>query len=100
MSHKPTQAMAKNAEKGLNLHQKFDRGGTQVGFNRAKQLKHQENLSDDVITKMYQYFRRHEVDKKAENFGNDEDPSAGYIAWLLWGGDEGYEWVTKLHDEQ
>jgi hypothetical protein len=45
---------------------------------------------------MYAYFARHEVDKRGKNFGNDAKPSNGYIAWLLWGGDPGRAWATKV----
>ena len=48
---------------------------------------------------MYAYFARHEVDKKGKNFGNEEKPSNGYIAWLLWGGEPGKRWATKLRNE-
>lgn len=48
---------------------------------------------------MVSYFARHEVDKKSDNFGNDDDPSAGYIAWLLWGGDAGKKWAEKIKKE-
>ena len=48
---------------------------------------------------MTSYFSRHEVDKEAADFGNDDDPSAGYIAWLLWGGDEGREWAENIADQ-
>jgi len=27
--------------------------------------------------------------------GSDSDPFAGYIDWLLWGGDEGKEWADR-----
>jgi hypothetical protein len=30
------------------------------------------------------------------NYGNEDNPSAGYIAWLLWGGDEGRAWALDL----
>jgi len=36
--HKPTKKMAANAEKGLKLREKFDRGGTDVGVKRAQQI--------------------------------------------------------------
>jgi hypothetical protein len=42
---------------------------------------------------MNSYFSRHEVDKKGEGWGKD---SAGYIAWLLWGGDAGWSWAKKI----
>ena len=36
---------------------------------------------------MSAYFARHEVDKgsKSHEWGGEADPSAVYIAWLLWG---------------
>ena len=94
---KPTAKMASNAEKGLKLRKEFGRGGTDVGVNRAKQLSAQEDLSADDDTSMHSYFARHKVDKdsKSHEWGSDTDPSAGYIAWLLWGGGEGKEWADK-----
>ena len=34
--------------------------------------------------------RLHYVD-----WGNEENPSPGYVAWLLWGGEPGREWAEK-----
>lgn len=45
---------------------------------------------------MTQYVARQEVDKRADDFGTPVDPSAGDIAWLLWGGDEGREWAEDF----
>jgi hypothetical protein len=45
---------------------------------------------------MVSYFARHEVDKKGEGWGVD---SAGYIAWLLWGGDAGRGWANRISRE-
>jgi hypothetical protein len=45
---------------------------------------------------MVSYFARHEVDKRGKNYGNEDNPSAGHIAWLLWGGDEGHAWALEL----
>jgi hypothetical protein len=97
--HKPPQAVADAATKGLELRREFRRGGTQVGVARARDLKARKNLSDDTIKRMASYFARHKVDKRAANFGNDEDPSAGYVAWLLWGGEEGRKWVAEQKDK-
>ena len=91
--------VAKNAEKALELRKEFDRGGTDVGVARARDLKNQTQLSPDTINRMTSYFARHEVDKDASDFGNDDDPSAGYIAWLLWGGDEGREWAESIEKQ-
>lgn len=102
---KPTSAMAENARIGLDLRREYNRGGTEVGVARAVQLKNRENLSFDTVQRMYSYFSRHEVDKNAEGFSRGESgfPSAGYIAWMLWGGDEGFSWsrniVEKYKDE-
>ena len=39
---KPTQKMASNAKKGLELRDKFNHGGTDVGVHRAEQLVRQD----------------------------------------------------------
>lgn len=92
---RPTLKMAANARRGLSLRERFGRGGTEVGVRRAQQLAERRALEPADIKSMYSYFARHEVDKKAtrHRWGSNEDPSAGFIAWLLWGGDEGKEWV-------
>ncbi len=99
--HKPTKKMAANAEKGLKLHETFDRGGTEVGVKRAKQIVDGGPMSDDDVKSMHSYFARHGVDKdtRAHRWGDDDDPSAGYIAWLLWGGDEGKEWADRQREK-
>ena len=47
---------------------------------------------------MKAYFLRHEIDKEAEGWNDDENgyPSAGRIAWALWGGDPGFAWVDDI----
>ncbi len=99
--HTPTKKMAANAKKGLKLREKFDRGGTEVGVRRARQLVDGGPLSDDDVKSMHSYFARHKVDKdtKAHSWGDDNDPSAGYIAWLLWGGDDGRDWAERQHEK-
>lgn len=98
--HKPTQKMAASAKKGLELREKFNRGGTEVGVKRAKQIVEGHAMSDEDVKSIHSYFARHEVDKdaKSHEWGNDEDPSAGYIAWLLWGGEEGKAWADRQHE--
>jgi len=46
---------------------------------------------------MVSYFARHEVDKKGQGWNSGEEgyPSAGRIAWLLWGGDAGKAWANS-----
>ena len=96
-SLKPTDAMAANARRGLKLREEFGRGGTEVGVARARQLMKQVALEPDDIKSMHSYFARHAVDKttKTHEWDSDTDPSAGFIAWLLWGGDAGQEWAAS-----
>ncbi|MGI9572273.1 MAG: phage portal protein [Candidatus Actinomarinaceae bacterium] len=90
----PTDAMSSNAKRGLAMRKEFNRGGTAVGVARANQLVRKESLSIDTVLRMYSFFSRHEVDKQGRGFnsGTDGYPSAGKIAWMLWGGDSGFAW--------
>lgn len=92
---RPTQSMANNAKRGLELRKKFGRGGTAVGVARARDLSNRKQLSPETVGRMYSYFSRHEVDKKGKDWNNSESPSNGKIAWLLWGGDSGYSWARS-----
>src|ERR1700744_2776392 len=94
---KPTQRMASAARRGLRLREKFGRGGTEVGVARARQLADQRDLTAQDIKSMHSFFSRHAVDKdtKTHKWASDTDPSAGFIAWLLWGGDAGRRWGER-----
>jgi hypothetical protein len=92
---KPTETMANNAKRGLELRREFGRGGTSVGVARARQLSSRSELSPETVARMYSFFSRHEVDKQGKDFDNAERPSNGKIAWLLWGGDSGYAWSRQ-----
>jgi len=93
----PTQAMVEEAERGLAWRAEYGRGGTEVGVARARDISNRVDLSNDTIGRMVSYFARHEVDKDAQGFrpGEDGYPSAGQIAWALWGGDPGKSWADK-----
>ena len=95
----PPVAAAKAAEQGLKLRKEHKRGGTRVGVARAHQLMKREPLSADVVKRMASYFARHAVDKNGKDFDNAENPSAGFIAWQLWGGDAGRDWADKKKAE-
>jgi len=96
INFKPTAALAVEAKRGLEWREEFNRGGTEVGVARARDLMNRANLSPDTIRRMNSYFARHEVDKQGEGFkpGQDGYPSAGRIAWALWGGDAGASWAA------
>jgi hypothetical protein len=74
--------------------------GTAVGWTRARQLANGETLSLSTVKRMYSYFSRHEVDKKGKDWGNQANPSNGYIMWLAWGGDAGYSWSRKISQRE
>jgi hypothetical protein len=96
----PPQGVRDNAKRGLELRREFKRGGTEIGVARARDLSNGKSLPLETINRMVSYFARHEVDKKGENWGNASDPSRGYIAWLLWGGDAGKTWADSIAERE
>jgi hypothetical protein len=94
--NKPSKGMVEEALKGLKWREEYNRGGTAVGVARARDISNGKNLSDDTVKRMHSFFSRHEVDKKGQGFqpGEDGFPSAGRIAWALWGGDAGQTWAA------
>ncbi len=99
--HKPTESMAAEARRGLEWREEYGRGGTRIGVARARDISNRANLSADTVKRMKSYFARHEVDKQAEGWSPGEDgyPSAGRIAWALWGGDPGKSWANRIADQ-
>jgi hypothetical protein len=94
----PPNGARDEAKLGLEWRKEFGRGGTEVGVARARDLSNGTSLSPDTMRRMKAYFDRHESDKDGEGFSPGEDgfPSAGRIAWALWGGDAGYAWARKV----
>jgi len=95
---RPPQGAREEAEKGLAWREEYGRGGTPVGVARARDISNGKNLSPETVIRMSSYFSRHEVDKQGEGWSPGEDgfPSAGRIAWALWGGDPGRAWAEKV----
>lgn len=101
VSTKPNDQMVKNAQRALEWRQEFNRGGTEIGVARARDIINRKSLSVSTINRMISYFARHEIDKKAKGFyiGEEGFPSAGRIAWDLWGGDAGKSWsLSKIRE--
>ena len=99
-SYTPTDGMASAARRALKWKKEGKRGGTRVGLARANQLANKESLSASTVLRMYSFFSRHEVDKKAKGFSSGEEgfPSPGRVAWDLWGGDAGASWSKQKRD--
>ena len=95
-TYKPTSGMASAARRALKWKEEGKPGGTLVGLARANQLKDRDPLTASTVLRMYSFFSRHEVDKKATGFNSGEEgfPSKGRVAWDLRGGDGGYSWST------
>lgn len=91
MSYTPPATVAKAAQEGLGLRERYGRGGTRVGLARAHQLANRRPVSENTINRMVSFFSRHEKNK-------DTPPERGngMIAWLLWGGDPGRTWAEKV----
>jgi len=100
-TYKPTSGMASAARRALKWKEEGKPGGTLVGLARANQLKDRDPLTASTVLRMYSFFSRHEVDKKATGFNSGEEgfPSKGRVAWDLWGGDGGYSWSTAKRNQ-
>jgi HK97 family phage prohead protease len=94
----PTKGMQVEAERAIKWKEEGRKGGTRIGLVRARQILRGDPMSLDIVKRMYSYFSRHEVDKRAEGFEPDENgyPSAGRVAWGLWGGDAGFTWSKNI----
>ena len=103
----PTDEMAKFAALGLELRREFGRGGTEVGVARARDISNMATLSPRTVSRMNSFFARHRVDLDATGArsGQEGYPSAGAIAWMLWGGDPnnpdgaGAGWASRKAEE-
>lgn len=87
-------AVRKEAKRGLEMRALYGRGGTDVGRDRAKQLVSAQSVTLRDVVFMRSYFRRHAGD----NLSTTGRPSNGLIAWLLWGGHAGRQWVESAYD--
>jgi HK97 family phage portal protein len=90
-------AVKSEAKRGLEWRQEFGRGGIGPGQTTARMLVGNA-MTIARVRKMRAFLARHEVDKQGEGFkpGQTGFPSAGRIAWALWGGDAGVSWSNKV----
>jgi hypothetical protein len=99
-SFSPPSSVRSAARRGLELRKKHGKGGLTTqeagkegigsGVARASDLAGGSALSYATIKRMAAFFSRHEKNKS----GGEND--AGYIAWLLWGGDAGRAWANRI----
>jgi hypothetical protein len=90
---KVPQGVRDEAMHGLRLSFSEDYPGWEFfGIARAIQLALAPGVPMRTRERMKRYLTAHEKDKAAPRFGDEENPSNGYMAWLNWGGDAGLAW--------
>jgi len=97
------EAAKENAQQALDWREEHGRdeveGGTRTGWTRANQLASGEAISRETLGRMAA-FGRHEDNAEIDaEYEGEPWKDNGYVAWLLWGGDEGIEWAQQKLDE-
>lgn len=96
-------AAKKNAQMAIDWKEKYGReevdAGTPVGWARAHQLAKGEKISADTISRMASFNRHRKNSKIATEYKDTPWKDRGYVAWLIWGGDEGVDWAMKKSKE-
>jgi capsid protein len=95
-SYIPNDAMVANAKRALEVREKAspsNRGMTDVGIARARDIMNKRPLSEDTVRRMKAYFDRHEIDKQGETWSEE---GKGWQAWNGWGGDAGQTWANAI----
>ena len=100
---KPPASAVANAKRGLKLRKEYGRGGLSPseaaaqgidsGVTRAKRIASGTVSTHDV--RRMSAFNRHRKNYRPEKKMPDGGPTAGTIAWLLWGGTSGVNWAKK-----
>lgn len=103
-SFTPPPEVRQNAQKALDVRAEkpaSQRGMTDVGIARARDLANGRAVSLDTLRRMDSFFTRHEVDKQAKE--SWQAKGKGWQAWYGWGGDAGWSWAKRIlreHDRK
>lgn len=90
------QEVRDEAMHGLRLSHKNNYGAWDfIGIARAIQLAISPGVTPTTQKRMRNYFTRHRKDASSSKWGNEANPSRGWMAWLNWGGDAGNNWVNS-----
>jgi len=99
-TYSPNDGMKSAARRAIKWKEDGDAkgAGTAVGWGRARDIVAGRSMSLSVVKRMYSFFSRHEVDKKAKGFRSGEEgyPSKGRVMWDAWGGDAGFSWSRAI----
>lgn len=102
----PPDGVRSAAARGLELRAKWKRGGLTnaqaseqgigSGVQRATNLKNGDKVSLSTVKMMHAFFARHQKNYAPDEKESDGGPTAGTIAWLLWGGNAGKQWADGI----
>lgn len=102
----PPDGVQTAAARGLELRAKWKRGGLSngeasaqgigSGVQRAVNLKNGDAISLSTVKRMHAFFSRHAKNYRPDENEPDGGPTAGTIAWLLWGGNAGKAWADRI----
>ena len=102
-SFKPPASAVAAAKRGLAQRKKYGRGGLSPaeaksqgidsGVTRARKIASGKVSKHDV--RRMSAFNRHRKNNRPEKKMPDGGPTAGTIAWNLWGGTSGVNWAKK-----
>lgn len=105
-SFAPPESAQSAARRGLELRRKWGRGGLSneqaseqgigSGVQRATNLANGNRVSRRVLGQMVGFFSRHAKNYRPDAKEPDGGPTAGTIAWLLWGGNAGKAWAESV----
>ena len=102
-SYKPPASAIASAKRGLAQRKKYGRGGLSPaeaksqgidsGVTRARKIASGKVSKHDV--RRMSAFNRHRKNNRPSKKMPDGGPTAGTIAWNLWGGTSGVNWAKK-----
>ena len=101
---KAPKEVAEEAQRALDAKKEYGdkvKGGTSVGWKRARQLANQEPISYNTIKRMKAFFDRHEKNQDpSEEKDKEWWTHASLVSWLIWGGNSGRAWAEKIIEEE
>lgn len=93
--HEVPESVLANIEKGKELSERWGRGGSEKSLQLAERILEDGAASRKDIGKIAQ-FARNKKHYRPETLNSDDGPTAGTIAYLIWGGDEGIQWASSI----
>lgn len=98
----PPKSAQNQAKRAIEWREKYGsevKGGTQVGWTRARQLANGDGISLDIVKRMCAFKRHQKNYEKARNkaeFKKEPWKSRAIIAWMIWGGSTGVNWACSI----